>query len=83
LPAKLQEPVLDKAHTHFRYLWNWNGDETEIMSRAIDETGYVQPTLQQLINARGNDMGGYHLNPVTGWIIKRDGGIVFKAEKYR
>ena len=39
LPTKLQEPVLDKAHTYFRHLWNWDGNETEIMSRAIDETG--------------------------------------------
>ena len=82
-PAALQEPVLDKAHTRFRYLWNWNGDETEIMSRTTDETGYTQPTLRQLVNARGNDMGGYHLNPVTGWIIKRSGEVLFKVEKYK
>lgn len=81
--AALQEPVLDKAHTHFRYLWRWNGNETEILSRAIDETGYIQPTLQQLIEARGKDMGGYHLNPVTAWVIKRDGRVLFKPEKWK
>ena len=43
-PAKLQEPVLSKAHTRFRHLWNWTGGEAVIMSRAVDETGYVQPT---------------------------------------
>jgi sulfane dehydrogenase subunit SoxC len=75
--------VLSKAHTYFRHLWNWNGDTTEIMSRAIDETGYVQPTLQQLINAWGTDMGGYHLNPVTSWIIKRSRDVLFKAEKFK
>lgn len=83
IPATLQEPVMDKAHTQFRLLWKWNGAETVIMSRAIDETGYVQPTLKQLVEARGTDMGGYHLNPVTGWIVKRDGKVVFKAEKWR
>gem|GEM_PF-4789675 len=25
---------LNKAHTYFRYLWKWRGEETEIMSRA-------------------------------------------------
>ncbi|SIO37329.1 sulfite dehydrogenase [Chitinophaga niabensis] len=81
--AKLQEPVLDKAHVAFRYLWHWDGSETEIMSRAIDETGYSQPTLKQLVAARGKDMGGYHLNPVTAWIIKRDGQVLFKPEKWK
>jgi len=81
--ARLQAPVLDKAHTGFRYLWQWNGDTTEIMSRAIDETGYMQPTLQQLVNARGTDMGGYHMNPITAWVIQRDGKVLFKPEKWK
>ncbi len=79
-PAKLQEPVLDKAHTYFRYLWQWNGEETEIMSRAVDETGYIQPTLKQLTQVRGADLGGYHLNPITAWQIKRDGRVLFQPE---
>jgi sulfane dehydrogenase subunit SoxC len=82
-PAKLQEPVLDKAHTYFRFLWQWKGDGTEILSRATDETGYTQPTLQQLVDARGADMGGYHLNPITAWVIKRDGSVLFKPEKWK
>jgi sulfane dehydrogenase subunit SoxC len=81
--AKLQEPVLDKAHTAFRYLWNWNGETTEIMSRAIDETGYVQPTMKQLVAARGRDMGGYHLNPITSWLIQRDGKVILRPEKWK
>jgi len=82
-PAKLQEPVLDKAHTCFRLLWLWNGDETEILSRAVDETDYVQPSLEQLVAARGQDMGGYHLNPVTAWRIRRDGQVLFKPENWK
>lgn len=81
--AQLQPPVLDKAHTAFRYLWKWDGQPTEILSRAVDETGYTQPTLQQLIDARGADMGGYHLNPITAWVIKKDGNVIFKPEKWR
>lgn len=82
-PAKLQEPILDKAHTYFRYLWRWDGSATAIMSRAVDETGYTQPTLDQLVKARGRDMGGYHLNPITAWVIKNDGQVLFKPEKWK
>ncbi|RYG01855.1 MAG: sulfite dehydrogenase [Chitinophagaceae bacterium] len=81
--ASLQEPVLDKAHVRFRYLWQWDGNETEIASRVTDETGYTQPTLAALVNARGKDLGGYHMNPVTSWRIKRDGEVLFKPEKFR
>ncbi len=77
--ATLQDPILDKAHTAFRYLWHWNGDETEILSRITDETGYVQPTLKQLVDARGSEIG-YHFNPVTAWQIKADGNVLFKPE---
>src|SRR6266566_641146 len=51
-PAELQEPVLPKCHRRFRYLWQWHGAETVLMSRATDETGYVQPTLAELRKVR-------------------------------
>ncbi|WPV02026.1 sulfite dehydrogenase [Mucilaginibacter sp. cycad4] len=81
--ARLQGPVLEKAHTYFRHLWQWNGSETEILSRVTDQTGYTQPTLKQLIDARGKDIGGYHMNPVTAWRVKRDGSVAFKPESYK
>ncbi|GAB3803721.1 sulfite dehydrogenase [Spirosoma humi] len=82
-PATLQEPILDKAHTAFRYVWQWNGDETEILSRVTDETGYRQPTLKQLIDARGGETLGYHFNPITAWQIKPDGSVLFKPETWQ
>ena len=72
--AVLQEPVLSKAHTAFRLLWYWDGRQTIIKSRAIDETGYYQPSYQELILAR-ESKGGYHFNPITAWEIKKDGSI--------
>ncbi len=81
-PAKLQEPVLSKAHTRFRHLWNWTGGEAVIMSRAADETGYMQPTREQLIASRGVGTVGYHLNPITGWHVRADGSVVFKQESW-
>ena len=40
------------------------------MSRAVDETGYVQPTRTDLIAMRGVSSVGYHTNPITGWLIR-------------
>ncbi len=80
--ADLQDPVLPKAHTRFRYMWKWDGLETTILSRATDETGYVQPTQRELIDARGLGSGPYHLNPITGWRVRDDGSIVFRTEAW-
>jgi len=80
--ARLQGPVLAKAHTRFSLPWKWNGQATEISSRATDETGYVQPTRRELINARGAGGQSYHLNPVTTWIVQADGQIIYKAEAW-
>ena len=78
-PAELQAPVLSKAHTRFRHLWNWDGKPTAILSRAYDETGYLQPTRAQLDAARGEPKGpfAYHYNPVTSWRVAGDGAVVF------
>lgn len=80
--ADLQEPVLPKAHTRFRYFWRWNGEEATVLSRAVDETGYVQPTLRELIEARGVGSGPYHMNPITGWRLRPDGTVVFRTEEW-
>ena len=61
--AKLDEPVLPKCHTRFRFPWEWNGGETMLMSRATDETGYVQPTYEVLLAARGPNTA-YHFNNI-------------------
>ena len=74
--AELQEPILSKATTRFRHLWNWDGRETVILSRAVDETGYVQPTLQQLIDARGVRTS-YHQNHIRAWKVAPDGQVTF------
>ena len=80
--AKLHGPVLAKAHTRFSLPWNWDGKTTEISSRVTDETGYIQPTRRQLIDARGAGSQPYHLNPVMSWIVQSDGQVLFKAEPW-
>jgi sulfane dehydrogenase subunit SoxC len=75
--AELDTPVLPKAHTRFRLMWNWRGDETTFMSRAADETGYVQPTRQAYEAARGSGTD-YHFNYIRAWRVARDGGLTFQ-----
>ena len=48
------------------------------MSRATDETGYTQPTLKVLKQTRGGFMG-YHYNPITGWLLTRNGEVLFQS----
>ncbi|MEZ5293507.1 MAG: sulfite dehydrogenase [Vicinamibacterales bacterium] len=80
--ARLQEPVLPLAHTRFRHLWEWQGGEAVIMSRAVDETGYVQPTRAALLAQRGPGTATYHMNPITGWVVRADGTVVYKEEAW-
>jgi sulfane dehydrogenase subunit SoxC len=81
-PATLQQPVLPKALTCFRYAWEWDGRPTEILSRAVDETGYVQPEMSAIQRVRGRRTR-YHLNPVTGWTIGADGRVRFGLQRMR
>jgi sulfane dehydrogenase subunit SoxC len=81
-PATLQQPVLPKAHTRFRYGWTWDGQPTEILSRAVDDSGYTQPEMSALRNARGRRTR-YHLNPITGWTIAADGRVRFGLQRVR
>ncbi len=51
--SELQEPRLPIALTRFRLAWRFEGQNTIIASRAIDDTGYVQPTRAALIAVHG------------------------------
>ena len=76
--ASLQEPVLAISQTRFRFPWIWDGKPAVIQSRATDETGYAQPTHQQLIAERGPLESGslfYHMNGIQSWGIAADGTV--------
>jgi sulfane dehydrogenase subunit SoxC len=72
--AALQEPVLPKCLTRFRLPWNWNGEAARLMSRAVDETGYVQPRKNDLVDVRGLN-SGYHFNGIQSWQVAAGGAI--------
>ncbi|HEY4133021.1 MAG TPA: sulfite dehydrogenase, partial [Gemmatimonadaceae bacterium] len=76
--AELVTTPVPKAPVRFQYLWNWKGDERMLMSRAIDDQGYVQPTMTELKRARGPGTD-YHFNSIRGWRVARDGGVTFEA----
>ena len=76
--AALQNPVLPICHTRFRLPWHWDGKEAILQSRCVDDTGYVQPTLGQVIALRGLDgpLGSiYHLNAIQSWHVAHDGKV--------
>ncbi|MGY3528180.1 MULTISPECIES: sulfite dehydrogenase [Bradyrhizobium] len=72
--AELQEPVLTRALTRFRLPWHWDGTPAVIQSRAVDETGYVQPTLAELVAVRGLN-SFYHNNAIWPWRIDANGEV--------
>jgi sulfane dehydrogenase subunit SoxC len=81
--AQLPEPIHKFAHTRFYYPWHWNGEESVLQSRATDERGDVQPSLQELNNIYGvntdywlaiRDSRG-HFNPIQPWKVMSDGNI--------
>jgi sulfane dehydrogenase subunit SoxC len=72
--AQLQEPIVRFAHTRFRFPWTWDGKEAVLQSRCADETGYVQPSLAQLVKLRGLN-SVYHLNAIQSWKVAADGKV--------
>lgn len=72
--ARLDGPVWDKALTRFYYEFDWDGREMLVQSRAMDESGYVQPTKADLRKVRGvNSI--YHNNGIQTWHIKTSGEV--------
>ena len=70
--ARIDGPVLDKSLTRFYVDFDWNGQEMMIQSRAMDSSGYVQPTKEELRKVRGvNSI--YHNNGIQTWLVRSNG----------
>ncbi len=74
--AELIGPSLSCAHVRFQHMWEWKGQQTQIMSRATDETGYAQPTLADFKRVRGTGTD-YHYNSIRTWNVAADGAVTF------
>ena len=72
--ARMDGPILPKSFTRFTCEWRWDGKPAFLQSRATDETGFVQPTIQELRAIRGTN-GVYNNNSIQTWEIKSDGSV--------
>lgn len=72
--ARLETPVLPKALTRFNVDWAWDGRPALLQSRALDETGYVQPQLRTLREVRGT-RSIYHNNAIQTWRVDANGEV--------
>jgi sulfane dehydrogenase subunit SoxC len=77
-PAQLDSVPEPICTVRFSFPWIWDGKPAILQSRVTDETGYIQPTLKQLIAIRGlNGPFGsiYHLNAIQSWAVNEAGGV--------
>jgi sulfane dehydrogenase subunit SoxC len=72
--AILQGPSLPKAFVRFCLPWTWNGKPTTLQSRCTDETGYVQPSREELVAIRGMNATD-HYNGIKVWQVRSDGRV--------
>lgn len=72
--ARLEGPIQSKALTRFNVNWVWDGKPAILQSRAVDETGYVQPSYGQLRAVRGTK-SIYHNNAIQSWKVSETGEV--------
>lgn len=72
--ARLETPILSKALTRFNVDWVWDGSPAILQSRVVDETGYVQPKINQLRAVRGT-RSIYHNNAIQSWQVNPNGEV--------
>ena len=62
------------ALSRFQMALDWDGGPMLLQSRAIDDTGYVQPTRNQLLAVRGGN-SLYHNNAIQTWAVYENGAV--------
>jgi sulfane dehydrogenase subunit SoxC len=72
--ARLAGGCDSKALTRFYLDIRWDGGEMLLQSRAVDETGYVQPTKDALRAKRG-ERSFYHNNGIQTWWVQASGEV--------
>ncbi len=72
--ARIDGPSLDKSMHRFYFEFDWDGSPLLLQSRAIDSTGYVQPTKDALRAERGTN-SIYHNNGIQTWHVKAGGEV--------
>ena len=80
MDAELKGTVYRMAHTRFGLQWNWDGQETELLSRCTDEIGQVQPLVAQVAeHFDASDDPSFRVpgldNTVQTWRVASDGSV--------
>lgn len=70
--ARLGKQGDTKALTRFYLDTKWDGAPMLLQARAMDDTGYVQPTKDQLRELRGEN-SVYHNNCIQTWYVNSEG----------
>ena len=78
--AELKTTPQRMAHVRFGYPWTWDGNATEILSRATDEIGQVQALREQIaqwwnVPAERNYRVPGLDNSIMPWKIAKDGSV--------
>ena len=63
------------AHTAFSFNWTWDGSETVLLSRCIDEIGQIQPTRAQVAEFWGRPGVRGQDNSIQPWRVEGDGSV--------
>ncbi|MGH6637445.1 MAG: sulfite dehydrogenase [Polaromonas sp.] len=71
-PARLEGPLLAKCLTRFNADFVWDGQPAIFQSRAVDETGQIQPTYAELRKVRAS-RSIYHNNAIQSWSLEDNG----------
>lgn len=73
--ATLEEPVMDKSLTRFKIGWNFNGAPATLLSRAVDSSGYVQPSVADIRKVRAIVGFVQHHNAMQPWAVNAKGEV--------
>ncbi len=72
--ARMDGAVLSKCLTRFNFDWSWDGKPALLLSRAVDDTGHIQPTYAELRKVRGT-RSIYHNNAIQTWLVSENGEV--------
>jgi len=74
VPASLKGLVLPRAWTRFSYMYRYEGKPLLLASRAMDDSGHIQPTIDQEVAAVGVE-AVYHRNAICTWEVTEKGEV--------
>jgi len=72
--ASLKGLVLPKSWTRWSYMHVYDGKPLLLTTRAMDDAGYIQPTIDQETSIMGVE-AVYHRNAVETWEVTKEGKV--------